>query len=173
MDDIVGYQLQRAAASGSLTLGHSAVDVVPEINAVRETLDKVYAEKRPDCEFQVEGEPIHFFGDKGDLLEILGNLLDNAYKWCEKTIRVQLRGERQPDARRSGLELIVEDDGPGMNVEDTRLLLQRGARADESVDGQGIGLAVVKEIVSLQGGTLDLLRSSLGGAKIAIHIPPK
>ncbi|MEM7282909.1 MAG: ATP-binding protein [Pseudomonadota bacterium] len=174
MDDIVGYQLQRAAASGSMTLGHVAVDVVTEIRAVRETLDKVYADKRPQCTLDIDdSESVQFFGDKGDLLEVLGNLLDNAYKWCKGAIQVSLKSVQKPDARRPGLSLVVEDDGPGMNVEDTRLLLERGARADETVDGQGIGLAVVKEIVNLQGGTLQLLRSSLGGAKIAIHIPPK
>ena len=174
MDDIVGYQLQRAAASGSMTLGHAAVDVVSNAQSVRETLDKVYAEKHPNCVFAVEkNSQIEFFGDKGDLLEVLGNLIDNAYKWCEAQVRVTIASIPSQAGRRSGMHLVVEDDGPGLNVDNARNLLERGARADQTVDGQGIGLAVVKEIVGLQGGTLELLHSSLGGAKIEITIPAK
>ena len=107
-----------------------------------------------------------------DLTEIAGNLLDNAFKWGRTRIRIT--GERivTPGARREGLLLVVEDDGPGVPEGERAHILERGARLDERVSGQGIGLSVVRELVHLNGGTITIDDSSLGGARVEVRLKP-
>jgi len=108
---------------------------------------------------------LQFRGVEGDLLEMLGNLLENAFKWCRGQIRVTGTSER------SELILTVEDDGPGIAEADASRILERGARADESAPGHGIGLAVVREISEAYGGRLELGRSPLGGLSATLRLP--
>src|SRR5204862_3150157 len=116
MDDIVNYQLKRAAMSGGSGLGSAPVEVAPVVISIRDTLQKVYAEK--SISFHLNIDPVaRFSGDKGDLMEIVGNLLDNACKWCRSRISVVARSLPESGKRRAGLVLIVEDDGPGIASE--------------------------------------------------------
>ena len=108
-----------------------------------------------------------FRGDTGDFLELAGNLLDNACKWCEHEVRIRV--QTAEDA--GGLLLVVSDDGPGIPEEAADALLQRGMRLDESTPGHGIGLAVVKDIARSYGGQLSIGRAALGGAEIVVTIP--
>ncbi len=108
-----------------------------------------------------------FHGDESDLLEVLGNLLDNACKWArrEVVLRVTVNGERP------GLLLEVEDDGPGIPENLYTLISQRGMRGDHNVAGHGIGLAVVREIVEqVYGGTLEFGRAERGGALVRVRL---
>ena len=105
-----------------------------------------------------------FRGDPGDLTEILGNLMDNGYKYCKARVRVTARSTPER------LVITVGDDGRGITAEEAATLFQRGKRADESVPGQGIGLAVVRETVELYRGTLDVGRSELGGAELRVEL---
>jgi two-component system sensor histidine kinase PhoQ len=113
-----------------------------------------------------------FFGDREDLTEIAGNLLDNAFKWARTQVR--LTAERIPSTagRRDGIRLIVEDDGPGIPVSERARVLERGARLDERVSGQGIGLSVVRELVGLNHGEISVDNSALGGARIEVRLSP-
>lgn len=171
MDDIVKYQLKRAAASGGTGLGTAPVDVRDNLESLRSALLKVYADRGIQCELRVDDGCV-FFGDREDLTEIAGNLLDNAFKWARSKVR--LRGERvsSPTARRDGLKLIVEDDGPGVPPDQRVHVLARGARLDERVSGQGIGLSVVRELVALNGGSVTIEDSTLGGARVEVVLPP-
>ena len=105
-----------------------------------------------------------FRGDPGDLTEILGNLMDNAYKYCKSKVRVA------GDSNAERLSIRVGDDGRGIGEDLARELGRRGKREDESVPGQGIGLAVVRETVELYRGALTVGRSELGGAEIQIEL---
>ena len=163
MDQRVSYQLRRARASGSTGLGTEPVPVAPIVEDLKQTLDKVYRDKRVACRLDVAPGTI-FRGEPGDLTEILGNLMDNAYKYCKSKVRVA----GDSNARR--LSIRVGDDGGGIGEELARELGQRGKRADESVPGQGIGLAVVRETVELYRGTLTVAQSELGGAEIRIEL---
>lgn len=98
-------------------------------------------------------------------MELLGNLLDNAWKWAEG--RIALRLEKEGDA----LLISVEDDGPGIEAEKAEQVLARGVRLDEATPGHGIGLPMVRDIVEAYEGTLKIDRSELGGARIAVHLP--
>jgi len=171
MDDIVKYQLKRAAASGGVSLGTAPVKVQEALQALRSALLKVYIERGIDCEL-VASERCLFHGDREDLTEIAGNLLDNAFKWCRSRIRISAEPVISLTARRDGLQIVVEDDGPGVPAHERAHILERGARLDERVSGQGIGLSVVKELAQLHGGTVHIEDSQLGGARVVVTIPP-
>ncbi|MBB6092184.1 two-component system sensor histidine kinase PhoQ [Povalibacter uvarum] len=171
MDDIVKYQLKRAAASGGTGLGTAPVDVRAALEALRGALLKVYMDRGIVCDLSV-AEGCMYFGDREDLSEMAGNLLDNAFKWAKSRVRLTANRLASPAARRDGLQLIVEDDGPGIPEAERARVLDRGARLDERVSGQGIGLSVVREVAKLNGGTLHIGESALGGALIEIRLPP-
>jgi two-component system sensor histidine kinase PhoQ len=167
MTRTVEYQLARAAASGHTALANP-VAVTPVIERLRVSLDKVYAQRGIDCELRV-AEGATFVGDESDLMEVLGNLMDNAFKWAVG--RVSVRAESVPRGGRSqGLTVTVEDDGPGIPADQVEELLRRGARADSQVDGHGIGLAVVREIVEdAYRGQLRIERGNLGGTQVQVE----
>jgi two-component system sensor histidine kinase PhoQ len=108
---------------------------------------------------------LRFRGDEADLLEMLGNVLDNACKWCRTQVRVSatLNGAR--------LSLSVEDDGAGIADADAHRVQERGVRADQSVPGQGIGLAVTRDIVEAYDGEITIGSSKLGGAAVTLVLP--
>lgn len=168
MTAIIEHQLKRAASGGAL-LGQAPLDVEPLVSELRSTLLKVYSRK--DLSLSVNVEPgAQFVGDRGDLFELLGNLMDNACKWCASRVRVTVSST--PDAGpREKLRIVVEDDGPGISATDSARVLERGVRTDESVPGHGLGLAMVRDTVDLYGGKLAIARSELGGAHIAVSLP--
>jgi two-component system sensor histidine kinase PhoQ len=163
MDRIIGYHLQRAAASGrtAMTL---PVALRPAVDKILAALDKVHFGKTIAASVDIDPD-LRFRGDESDLTEILGNILDNAFKWCRKAIRISAKIDD------GWLRIRVEDDGPGIDGVDSARVLLRGARADESVPGHGIGLAVVREIVEAYDGRINIDNSALGGALIDLHLP--
>ena len=171
MDDIVKYQLRRAAASGGTGLGTAPTDVRDALEALRGALLKVYVDRGLTCELTV-ADGCTFTGDREDLTEIAGNLLDNSFKWARTTVRITADRIVSPAARRDGLRLVIEDDGPGIPIDSRAKVLERGARLDERVAGQGIGLSVVRELVELNGGVIDIDKSALGGARVEVKIAP-
>jgi len=163
MDQRVSYQLRRARATGASGLGTEPVAVAPIVDDLKQTLDKVYRDKRVRCSVEVAPNAV-FRGDPGDLTEVLGNLMDNGYKYCKARVRVTAHSTPER------LVITVGDDGRGITADEAATLFQRGKRADESVPGQGIGLAVVRETVDLYRGTLDVGRSELGGAELRVEL---
>jgi two-component system sensor histidine kinase PhoQ len=175
MDEIVRYQLRKPAASVADNLVLAPVPVEKEVARLIDGLRKVYHDKHPEFEVRIENG-MQFRGDTGDFLEVAGNLLDNACKWCERKVRISAVPSVGARAVASGMVLTVADDGPGIGPgipqDAADALLQRGMRLDESTPGHGIGLAVVKEIARSYGGRLSIKRSELGGAEITVSIPP-
>lgn len=168
MHDIVSYQLSRATASRHQVFSTPLV-IETAAEGIVASLEKVYAAKRVLCEFEIDPDA-RFFGAQGDLMELLGNLLENAFKWANRRVLLTAHVVRTPRMRRAGLELRVEDDGPGIPPEKVEHLLQRGVRGDERVQGHGIGLAIVQDIVKGYRGTLTVHRSdALGGALFCIR----
>ena len=142
-----------------------------EVRRLIDGLRKVYHDKAPEFDVRIE-EGVRFRGDTGDFLELAGNLLDNACKWCERKVRIVVVPSTGASAVASGMVLSVADDGPGIPQDAADALLQRGMRLDESTPGHGIGLAVVKDIARSYGGQLTIQASDLGGAEITVSIPP-
>jgi two-component system sensor histidine kinase PhoQ len=171
MAQIVEHQLKRAVAGGGVTLGQAPVLLLPPLTELRVALLKVHSRKDLSIDIDVPAEA-GFLGDSGDILELLGNLLDNACKWCKSHVRVsaQLDADRAP-ARR--LDVVVEDDGPGIASPDRHRVMERGVRASsEQVPGHGLGLSIVRETVALYGGRFSIGNSeALGGARIELQLP--
>ena len=160
MDEIISHQLQRAAVSGRSTLA-APVAVGTVVQRLVRTLDKVYQEKAVAADLELDPEAT-FTGDEADLTEILGNLLENAYKYCHSAVRVGVNTNQLT----GGAEISIEDDGPGIPADQVGILLQRGRRMDESVPGQGIGMSMASEIITLYGGDLSFDDSPLGGTLV-------
>ena len=162
MDAIISHQLQRAAVSGRTTLA-KPVPVGRVMERLVRSLDKVYREKQVTVDLELDPSAT-FTGDEADLTEILGNLLENAYKYCNRAIRARVSTDQQAD----GVEISIEDDGPGIAAEQVDTLLQRGKRMDESIPGQGIGLSMASEIIAVYGGQLTFSASPLGGTLLRV-----
>ena len=161
MDDIVVHQLSRAGASGAARFA-PRLALAPVLDRIRDTLAKVYFDK--GLRFEVDCTPgLTWRIDQGDAFEMLGNLLDNAAKWARHRVVVQLFLEADC------LHICVQDDGPGFS--DQAAAPQRRVRLDEQVPGHGIGLAVVRDLVTSHQGELKISRSDLGGAQLDIVLP--
>ena len=165
---LVATRLERAGSSARRTLAEP-VDVQSQLRRILDSLQKVYSHKIIEAEVNLQ-EKLQFYGEQRDLLELMGNLLDNAFKYGNRNVR--LSGEaRSPETARPGLWIRVEDDGPGIDESQWRRLLQRGSRGDEQVEGHGLGLAIVMELVTAYGGEVAIGHSDLGGAMISVSIP--
>jgi len=170
MSEIVSYQLSRAARSGH-ALFAAPIEIEPRAEEIVASLEKVYAGRGVLCEFDLDPQA-RFYGELGDLQELLGNLLENAFKWARRRVLLTVRSEAVAADRRPGVHFCVEDDGPGIPADKVQRLLQRGVRGDERVQGHGIGLAIVQDIVRAYRGELEVTRSEeLGGARFSVRFP--
>ena len=163
MNQIVSYQLQRAVQSHSASSLTRQTNVAMAVEKVRDALKKVYRDKQIAVESLLDNSAV-FQGDGRDLLEVLGNILDNAFKYGRQKIRIEVSTSNNSRS----LRIVVDDDGPGIPKDKQEYVLQRGARADTLVQGQGIGLAVVTDIVNSYAGKILVESSELGGARIVI-----
>ena len=168
MDEIVAYQLSRGATAGHKTFA-AAIGIERLAEEIVQSLEKVHADKYVLCEFEIDPEA-RFYGEQGDLMEVLGNLLENSFKWARERVLVTVRRTGPIGARRRGLEIVVEDDGPGIPEDQVERVLQRGQRGDERVQGHGIGLSIVQDIVRAYRGELVVARSvAFGGASFTLR----
>lgn len=158
MQEVIDWQLQRAVGEGHRLLGSVAVATV--VARLAATLDKVYADRGLAIDNRVP-EGCRFRGDERDLMEALGNVMDNACKHAQRVVRVSV-------ATDDGLRIHVEDDGPGIPDALRERLGERGVRADSQHPGQGLGLAVARDILESYGGHLSIARSELGGADVVL-----
>jgi two-component system sensor histidine kinase PhoQ len=169
MDELVAYQLARAATSGRQTFA-SAVPIAGHAEDLVRGLEKVYAAKNALCEFDIEDGAV-FYGEQGDLLELMGNLLENAFKWTRHRVLLTVKTEPAVGHQSAALHLSVEDDGPGIAADQLEKVLQRGVRGDERVQGHGIGLSIVQDIVHAYHGKLVVDHSpEFGGARFSVSI---
>jgi signal transduction histidine kinase len=157
---IVERELKRARLVGNSGPGRR-IDLELEIAQLMKTMQLLYAEKGVEFDWSIAPEA-SFIGDREDLLELLGNLLDNAAKWCARRVALTVSGN-------GAVWFIVEDDGPGYHGDHMEALVQRGFRADESKPGSGLGLAIVQDIVESYGGTLEFGKAAtLGGLRVEV-----
>jgi signal transduction histidine kinase len=108
-----------------------------------------------------------FAGEREDLEEIVGNLLENAMKWADSRVAVSLAAAA-PEGEHRMFSIAVEDDGPGIPDEKAREALRRGKRLDETKPGTGLGLAIVADLANEYGGRIELGRAELGGLKAVV-----
>jgi len=163
MHGLIDRELNRARIAGSALAGRRfrpAADITELADVIRQ----LHRDRQLDLQLALDAEdqlPL----DQQDMLELTGNLLENAAKWARHRIRLALEtGEV--------MRLVIEDDGPGINRDSRLSILTRGTRLDESEEGHGIGLSIVQEITELYGGTIDLGESDeLGGLRVTVELP--
>ena len=156
----IDRELSRARLAGGAQPGRR-FDAAREVPALVETLAAIYREKNLVMEIRL-ADDVHLAADREDMLELLGNLLDNACRWARHKVRLAVQTG-------NGLTIAVEDDGPGASPENLQRLTERGTRLDEATDSHGLGLAIARDIAESYGGTLTLERSpDLGGLQVRV-----
>jgi signal transduction histidine kinase len=166
MRDQVQYYLDRArAAALSGALG-SVTEVAPSLDALIRTFAKISQGRDITGSHSIPAH-VRFRGEKQDLEEMLGNLLDNAFKWARSRVEVSLASGVE-DGR---IALLIDDDGPGLPPDALVDVLKRGRRLDETTPGSGLGLSIVVDLAKLYGGNLSLERAPLGGLRARLLLP--
>lgn len=163
MQEIINYQLQRAVIQHADSLVKQRVDLFSSAQRVAQGLGKVYVDRQ--LSITVEGDTAYVMGDQRDVIELIGNLADNACKAAQQRVRITLTLQGKTVC------LSVEDDGPGIDASMLEDITQRGHRADQYESGHGVGLAMVVEIVASMKGGLTLAKSEWGGARFDVSLP--
>jgi two-component system sensor histidine kinase PhoQ len=169
MQYLIASRLERAAASTRRTLA-APVNVLEQADRILESLRKIYSHDLKTVDVNIPAELV-FFGEQRDLMEMMGNLLDNACKYGAGQIRLSA-GSIDSATHRSGFWMTVENSGDAIPASLRETLVQRGVRGDERVEGHGLGLTIITELVSAYGGEIEIGESELGGASFTITIPP-
>lgn len=151
-------ELQRARLVGAATPGR-LFSPGQELPALIELLKRLHADKGIRVELEIAAPPLP--ADRDDMLELFGNLLDNAFKWAESRVLCRIRGRL----------ITIQDDGPGCAPALLRQITERGVRTDEAVDGHGLGLAIVKDLITLYGGELQLENIQPHGLRVTVQLP--
>ena len=160
MNSIIEYQLQRA--SSNIPSPHiQYLQLAPVVTTMLDSMKKIYRDKSIIFELSMKPD-IQFKIDAGDFMEILGNLLDNACKWCQKQVNLTI------SLHRTELRILISDDGPGIAPEMISEITKRGVRADEFTPGHGVGLAIVQDIVSVYNGGIQFSTAPAGGLDVNI-----
>ena len=166
MERQVAYHLDRARMAANSRVIGVATPVRPALESFSRAMGRIHADKGIAFKIKCPNN-IRFRGEKQDLDEMLGNLIDNAHKWAKKRVNAKVTAE--PGA--SHFILAIDDDGPGIPAAERENVFQRGNRLDEATPGSGLGLAIVDELVTLYGGNLVLLDSPLGGLRVRLRLP--
>ncbi|MEH8019008.1 ATP-binding protein [Rheinheimera muenzenbergensis] len=159
---MIEHQLKRAASSGQ-DVWKKQIMLQPPLQKLVTALSKIYRSKNIDIQINCADDAV-FRGDETDLMEILGNLLDNACKACKHQVQISVL------CKADSLQLCIEDDGPGVPLHQRQQLFQRGTRLDTYRDGHGVGLSIVAELVTSYSGRLTLDDSDLGGARFTVYL---
>ncbi|MEW5421377.1 ATP-binding protein [Amorphus sp. 3PC139-8] len=170
MQTHIAHHLDRARIAAQRRVIGAVTPVQPVVDSIVRTMRRLYEDKGVEIR-AVDGPALSFRGEKQDLMEIIGNLADNACKWAGNEVVLEIRRGRDGPDGRSFLDLIVEDDGPGLPEAERDLVLERGRRLDETKPGSGLGLSIVAELVRLYGGDLVLAEARSGGLRVEVRLP--
>ncbi|HEX2216236.1 MAG TPA: sensor histidine kinase [Xanthobacteraceae bacterium] len=171
MRDQVARHLERARMAARVVTIGTVTDVIPVVEALARTMEKIHRER--DVSIEVEAaQAAKFRGERHDLEEMVGNLVDNACKWAQSRVRVEVLGGHSADTRQPELvRIVVDDDGPGLSPGERQQVSRRGQRLDETKPGSGLGLSIVTELSALYGGSLSLGNAPIGGLRAELVLP--
>jgi signal transduction histidine kinase len=171
MRDQVAHHLERARIAARLTIIGTVTEVAPTIEALRRTMEKIHRGR--GVIIDVEADPhARFRGERQDLEEMAGNLVDNACKWASSRVFIEVLVDRPPEPGAPAmLRIIVDDDGRGLSAAERAKVSRRGQRLDESKPGSGLGLSIVVDLASLYGGSLSLGDAPIGGLRAELVLP--
>ena len=170
MRDQVARQLERARLAARSVVVGTLIDVPPVVTALARTMEKLHRER--DIAIAVD-VPAHarFRGEEQDLEEMIGNLVDNACKWAQSRVAIEVVANGPASDDNARVRVIVDDDGPGLSPAEREQVALRGQRLDESKPGSGLGLSIVVELASLYGGVLTLGTAPIGGLRAELALP--
>ncbi len=169
MRDQVARHLDRARLAARVAVVGTITDVVPVVQSLVRTMEKTHHGKDVAVALDMPGEA-RFRGERQDLEELVGNLVDNAFKWASARVAVEV-GLEQPEPGRRSVRIMVDDDGPGLTPAEREQVARRGRRLDETKPGSGLGLSIVVELAALYGGALNLGNSPIGGLRAELVLP--
>jgi signal transduction histidine kinase len=171
MRDQVNLYLDRARRAARAQGLGAVSEVEPVLSGLARTLQRIHRDKNISISVKCDAG-LKFRGERQDLEEVAGNLLDNASKWAEGRVAVaaELQREVASDGRH-WLHIIVDDDGPGLPPDKRAEALKRGRRLDETKPGSGLGLSIVTETISMYNGSIELLDAPLGGLRVKMRLP--
>jgi signal transduction histidine kinase len=171
MRDQVAHHLERARIAARVTIVSTITEVAPAIEALRRTMEKIHRDRGILIEAKADSAA-RFRGERQDLDEMTGNLVDNACKWASS--RVLIEASVEPPAQAGApptLRIIVDDDGRGLSAAERAQVSRRGQRLDESKPGSGLGLSIVSDLAALYGGHLTLSDAPIGGLRAELKLP--
>jgi signal transduction histidine kinase len=169
MRDQVTRHLERARLAARLTVIGTVTEVAPVVQALVRTMEKTHHEKVIAIELDTH-EEARFRGERQDLEEMAGNLVDNAFKWASARVAIEVAVDR-PGPGHEVVRIVVDDDGPGLTPSEREQVAHRGRRLDESKPGSGLGLSIVVELAALYGGALNLGTAPIGGLRAELILP--
>lgn len=161
----VDHHLRRARAAARTQGSGERTSVADVLDELSRTLERIFVDKGVEIDWDASDD-LYFLGERQDLLELAGNAMENAGKWCKGRIRV--RAVAAPGDR---LHLTIEDDGEGLTPQQRETVVRRGTRLDESAPGSGLGLSIVDELARAYGGSLKLGEARLGGLLVELDLP--
>jgi signal transduction histidine kinase len=175
MRDQVAHHLERARIAARPTIIGTVTEIAPVIDALRRTMEKIHRDRGIAIEVEADASA-KFRGERQDVEEMVGNLVDNACKWAESRVFIEVLVERGAATRAGGqseptLRIIVDDDGRGLSPDERATVSRRGARLDESKPGSGLGLSIVVDLAALYGGSLTLGTAPIGGLRAELVLP--
>jgi signal transduction histidine kinase len=171
MRDQVARHLERARLAARLTVVGSVTDVPEVVTALARTMEKIHREKNIAIEVHAD-EQARFRGERPDLEEMIGNLVDNACKWASSRVMIEVVTERpDPVSASQIVRIVVDDDGRGLSPSEREQVAKRGRRLDETKPGSGLGLSIVVELAGLYGGGLTLGTAPIGGLRAELVLP--
>jgi signal transduction histidine kinase len=168
MSDQVARHLERARLAARTAVVATVTDVLPAVSALARTMEKIYDGRGIAIDVTAP-TPVRFRGEQPDLEEMVGNLLDNACKWAQSRVSVEVIPELNVAVQI--LRIVVDDDGPGLTAEQREQVARRGQRLDETKPGSGLGLSIVVELAGLYGGNLTLGSAPIGGLRAELVLP--
>jgi signal transduction histidine kinase len=172
MRDQVAHHLERARIAARATVVGTVTDVGPVVTALARTMEKIHRDRGIAIDLEAP-QDTRFRGEKQDLEEMVGNLVDNACKWAQSRVAVEVMGEHAKAAHaQPTLRVVVDDDGPGLTPSQREQVQgRRGNRLDETKPGSGLGLSIVGDLAALYGGALTLGTAPIGGLRAELVLP--
>lgn len=171
MRDQVAHHLERARIAARLTIIGTVTEVAPAIEALRRTMEKIHRDRGIVIDVEANAQS-KFRGERQDLEEMVGNLVDNACKWARARIFIEVVVEPAiSTSTGSMLRILVDDDGKGLSEIERSQVARRGQRLDETKPGSGLGLSIVVDLAALYGGSLTLGTAPIGGLRAELVLP--
>ena len=169
MHEQVTRHLERARIAARVAVVGTITEVAPVVQSLVRTMQKTHHGRDFAIELDLPGEA-RFRGERQDLEEMIGNLVDNAFKWASARVAIEV-GVEQPEPGREAVRIVVDDDGPGLTPSEREQVARRGRRLDETKPGSGLGLSIVVELAALYGGALNLGTAPIGGLRAELVLP--